>query len=58
MKDGKRMFGPRLNEAEKKDYIRYHIRTNPRCSMFWESDVVLRRLESSGAYAYLHNLDC
>ena len=51
------MFGPRLIEDERKDYIRYHIRTNPRCSMFRASDDVLRRLESLGAYAYKHNLD-
>ena len=57
MKDGKRMFGPRLVEGERKDYIRYHIRTNPRCRMFRASDNVLRRLESLGAYAYKHNLD-
>lgn len=57
MKKGRRMFGPRLNEEERKDYIRYHIRTNSECCMYRVSDDVLRKVLNLGAYAYSYCLD-
>lgn len=51
------MFGPRLTEVERRDYIRYHIRTNTYCEMYRASDDVLRSIVNLGAYARLNHLD-
>lgn len=51
------MFGPRLTEGERRDYIRFHIRTNTSCEMYRASDDVLRNIVNLGAYAHLNHLD-
>ncbi|KAG6986717.1 hypothetical protein G7Y79_00073g098160 [Physcia stellaris] len=57
IKDGRRMFGPRLTEAERRDYIRFHIRTNTYCEMYRASDDVLRSIVNLGVYARRKHLD-